>query len=97
MPRGIALDVHNKNMLVSDKRLNAVPPSTSRRSFRSHAGVCSRRDYHGAFKTEIREYPFPEMSPESGILKVEAAGLAVRSVGGQGAPGAVHVAVLPWL
>ena len=24
MPRGIALDVKNKNMLVSDKRLNAV-------------------------------------------------------------------------
>ena len=29
----------------------------------------------GAFKTEIREYPFPEISPESGILKVEAAGV----------------------
>jgi len=29
----------------------------------------------GAFKTEIREYPFPEISSESGILKIEAAGV----------------------
>ena len=96
----------------------------------------------GAFHTELREYPFPEIPPDAGILKIEAAGvcgsdwqayqsdrparimghenvghiyrigpiaarrwglregdrvaLAVRSVGGQGSPGAVHVTVLPW-
>jgi threonine dehydrogenase-like Zn-dependent dehydrogenase len=29
----------------------------------------------GALKTEIREYPFPEISPDAGILKIEAAGV----------------------
>jgi threonine dehydrogenase-like Zn-dependent dehydrogenase len=28
----------------------------------------------GAFQTELREYPFPEIAPDAGILKVEAAG-----------------------
>ena len=29
----------------------------------------------GAFRTEIREYPFPEIPPDAGILKIEAAGV----------------------
>jgi len=29
----------------------------------------------GAMKTEIREYPFPEIPPDAGILKIEAAGV----------------------
>ena len=29
----------------------------------------------GALQTEIREYPFPEIPPDAGILKVEAAGV----------------------
>ena len=29
----------------------------------------------GAFKTEIREYPFPEIPPDAGILRIEAAGV----------------------
>jgi threonine dehydrogenase-like Zn-dependent dehydrogenase len=29
----------------------------------------------GALKTEIREYPFPEVPPDGGILRVEAAGV----------------------
>jgi threonine dehydrogenase-like Zn-dependent dehydrogenase len=29
----------------------------------------------GALKTEIREYPFPEIPPDAGILKIEAAGV----------------------
>ncbi len=29
----------------------------------------------GAFQTEVREYPFPEIPPDAGILKVEAAGV----------------------
>ena len=29
----------------------------------------------GAMKTELREYPFPEIPPDGGILKVEAAGV----------------------
>jgi hypothetical protein len=72
-----------------------------------------------AFKSDVREYPFPEIPPDARVLEIEAAGVcgsgrfplhrmathrfgladvdqAVRSVGGQGAPGAVHVTVLPW-
>jgi threonine dehydrogenase-like Zn-dependent dehydrogenase len=29
----------------------------------------------GAFKTEIREYPVPDIPPDAGILKIEAAGV----------------------
>jgi len=29
----------------------------------------------GAFKTEVREYPFPDIPPDAGILKIEAAGV----------------------
>src|SRR6266567_8622471 len=29
----------------------------------------------GAFRTEIREYPFPEIPPDAGILRIEAAGV----------------------
>ena len=29
----------------------------------------------GAFQTELRDYPFPEIAPDAGILKVEAAGV----------------------
>jgi threonine dehydrogenase-like Zn-dependent dehydrogenase len=29
----------------------------------------------GAFQTELREYPFPEIPPDAGILKIEAAGV----------------------
>lgn len=29
----------------------------------------------GAFQTEVREYPFPELPPDAGILEVEAAGV----------------------
>jgi threonine dehydrogenase-like Zn-dependent dehydrogenase len=29
----------------------------------------------GAFKTEVREYPFPEIPSDAGILKIEAAGV----------------------
>ncbi|HXP86491.1 MAG TPA: zinc-binding dehydrogenase [Bryobacteraceae bacterium] len=29
----------------------------------------------GAFKTEVREYPFPEIPTDAGILKIEAAGV----------------------
>ena len=29
----------------------------------------------GVFKTEIREYPFPEIPPDAGVLKIEAAGV----------------------
>ena len=29
----------------------------------------------GAFQTELREYPFPEIPPDAGILKVESAGV----------------------
>jgi threonine dehydrogenase-like Zn-dependent dehydrogenase len=92
----------------------------------------------GVLKTEVREYPFPAVPPDGGILRVEAPGvsgsdwqayqadrpvrimcheivgriyrigptaarfglanvdLAVQSVGGQGAPGAVQVMILSW-
>jgi threonine dehydrogenase-like Zn-dependent dehydrogenase len=92
----------------------------------------------GVLKTEVREYPFPAVPPDGGILRVEAAGvsgndwqayhadrhvrimcheivgriyrigptaarfglanvdLAMQSVGGQGAPGAVQVMILSW-
>src|SRR5690348_6276108 len=29
----------------------------------------------GAFRTEVREYPFPEITPDAGILRIEAAGV----------------------
>lgn len=29
----------------------------------------------GAFRTEVREYPFPEIPPDAGVLKIEAAGV----------------------
>jgi hypothetical protein len=47
----------------------------------------------GALKTEVREYPFPAVPPDGGILRMD---VATRSVGGQGAPGSVQVTVLPW-
>jgi hypothetical protein len=47
----------------------------------------------GALKTEVREYPFPAVSPDGGILRMEA---AMRSIGEQRAPGSVQVTVLPW-
>jgi hypothetical protein len=39
-------------------------------------------------------YPFPLMATHR--FGLEDVDLAIRSVGGQGAPAAVHVTVLPW-
>ena len=71
-------------MLVSDKRLNAVltfhfPRAVLRAWERCSHNTMPERVLAattiGAFKTEIREYPFPEIPPDAGILKIEAAGV----------------------